>query len=368
MPDISANFAKRRQRYRKLLRTIGATSALITDETNVSYLTGFQGDSSYLWLDDKRELLLSDSRYSTQIQEECPELDVALRDSRINIQQLAVQEIKKTATKSVAFENQNIQKWVYDLLAGGLNSDLVPADGLVEKLRAVKDKTELKKIRSAIGIAERSFQVIRSQITAEQTELQIAHNLEHQIRQFGGTRCAFDPIVGVGPRGALPHGKPSNKQIHEAPFVLIDWGAQFDGYLSDLTRILVTGKISPKLRKIHNLVLKAQLAAIRKVRAGAKLIDVDRAARKTIEDGGFGKKFGHGLGHGFGMKIHEHPFLTPTANGVLETGMVITIEPGIYLPQWGGVRIEDDLLVTADGCEVLTNAPKELDQCIVDMR
>lgn len=366
---MQATFAKRRQKLRKLLKAEGADSALITDELNVRYLTGFTGDSSFLWLNDKQEVLLSDTRYAIQIQEECPQLDVALRDSKIDIIQLAAKTVKQTGSKNLALEAHRLIKTKYDRIVAGLPAiNIVPTTGLVEKLRAIKDKTELATIKTAIGIAERSFNVIRSQLTPDQTELQIAHNLEHQIRAFGGTRCAFDPIVGVGPRGALPHGKPSDKQVHESLFMLIDWGAEFKGYASDLTRILVTGKISPKLRKVYNLVLKAQLAAIRKIRGGAKLADVDQAARKTIADGGYGSKFGHGLGHGFGLFIHENPFLTPTATGTLETGMVITIEPGIYLPQWGGVRIEDDILVTKDGCEVLTSVPKELDQCITDMR
>ena len=366
---MQATYARRRRQLRKLLRSTGADSLLVTHELNVTYLTGFSGDSSFLWLGRKNELLLSDSRYTVQISEECPELDIAIRDSKINIVQLACKTIGKTGTKTMALESHHLTKSRFDEIAEGLGNVVpIPVTGLVEKLRAIKDKTELAFIRKAIGIAERSFNVIRSQLTFDQTELQIAHNLEHQIRAFGGTRCAFDPIVGVGPRGALPHGQPSGMKVGESPFLLIDWGAQYQGYASDLTRILVTGKISPKLKKVYNLVLRAQLAAIERVRDGAKLVDVDRAARKTIADGGYGKRFGHGLGHGFGLQIHENPFLTPSASGVLKSGMVITIEPGIYLPDWGGVRIEDDILVTKDGFEVLTGIPKQLDQCVVDMR
>lgn len=366
---MQATYANRRQRLRKLLMSAGADSALITDELNVTYLTGFTGDTSFLWLDGKQEILLSDSRYTIQISEECPELDLAIRDSGIDIFQLTEKTLGKTGSRRLALESHRLTKARYDQIVAGLPKITpVPTTGLVEELRAIKDKSELAKIRQAIGIAERSFNVIRSQLTVDQTELQIAHNLEHQIRAFGGTRCAFDPIVGVGARGALPHGQPSSTKVGEAPFLLIDWGAQNAGYSSDLTRILVTGKISPKLRKVHDLVLRAQLAAIGKIRPGARLADIDQAARKTIANGGFGKKFGHGLGHGLGLQIHENPFLTPTASGVLKTGMVITIEPGIYLPKWGGVRIEDDVLVTQGGFEVLTSVPKELDQCIVDMR
>ncbi|MDG2103119.1 MAG: Xaa-Pro peptidase family protein [Pirellulaceae bacterium] len=366
---MPVNYAKRRRSFRKLCKAAGADSALVTNETNVRYLTGFTGDSSFLWFDDKQEWLLTDSRYTVQLSQECPDLELISRDSKINIWQLAARTLGKAGTKKLALETHHLTKQNYDQLVDALPQVTpVPTSGLVEQLRAIKDKSELATIKKAIAIAERSFAVIRSQLTEQQTEIQIAHNLEHQIRAFGGSRCAFDPIVGVGKNGALPHGRPSaDSRIGDAPFVLIDWGAQYDGYASDLTRILVTARISPKLRKVYNLVLQAQLAAIGQIRDGAKLADVDRAARKTIEDGGFGKRFGHGLGHGFGLQIHESPFLTPTATGVLKTGMVITIEPGIYLPTWGGVRIEDDVLVTEDGFEVLTSAPKEIDQCVVSM-
>ncbi len=156
-------------------------------------------------------------------------------------------------------------------------------------------------------------------------------------------------------------------RIDEYPFVLIDWGAEFEGYASDLTRILVTGKISPKLAKVYNVVLKAQQAAIRKLRPGANFRDVDRAARKVIQEAGYGPHFGHGLGHGFGLQIHEKPFMNPTAVGSFQAGMVVTVEPGIYLTDWGGVRIEDDVLITRDGHEVLTSIPKQLEHAMVDI-
>ncbi len=365
---MQANYSRRRERFRRLFRKTGADAALVTNEINVTYLTGFTGDSSYLWLDANRELLLSDSRYAVQLSEECPEVEPVIRDTRIDILELAARTVPKTGCRQLALETHHLTKFKYDRLTTAWPAiTAVPTSGLVEQLRAIKDKAELRTIQTAIDIAERAFQVIRAQLTFQQTERQIAHNLEHQIRAFGGSRCAFDPIVGVGPRGALPHGKPSRSTVADAPFLLLDWGAQYQGYASDLTRILVTAKISPKLRRVYNLVLKAQLAAIAKIRHGAKLAEVDRAARKTIEDGGFGKKFGHGLGHGFGLQIHESPFLTPTAAGVLKSGMVVTIEPGIYLPDWGGVRIEDDVLVTDEGHQMLTQLPKQLDQCVVDM-
>ncbi|MGI9515611.1 MAG: M24 family metallopeptidase, partial [Pirellulaceae bacterium] len=333
---MQPDYAKRRRKFRKLLKPAGANNALITDTVNVTYLTGFTGDSSYLWLASGQEVLLSDSRYAVQIAEECPGLPCEIRTAKTDLIQLTARVLKKGGSGTLALESHRLTKRDYDRITDAVSQMTpVPTSGLVEQLRAIKDKYEIQTIRKSIAIAERAFQVIRAQLSPEQTELQVAHNLEHQIRAFGGTRCAFDPIVGVGPRGALPHGTPSGRQIGESGFTLVDWGAQFQGYSSDLTRILVTGKISAKLRRVYELVLRAQLAAIRQVRHGASLVKVDQAARKTIENGGFGRRFGHGLGHGFGLQIHESPFISPSAKGVLQSGMVVTIEPGIYLPDWG---------------------------------
>jgi Xaa-Pro aminopeptidase len=188
----------------------------------------------------------------------------------------------------------------------------------------------------------------------------VAHELEHLMRRFGARKAAFDPIVAVGPRAALPHAHPTEARLAEAPFVLIDWGAiSARGYRSDLTRVLTTATIPPKVEELYRVVLTAQQTARALVRPGAQCCDVDAAARQVIEDAGFGPFFGHGLGHGIGLDIHEGPRLAATSKGELKAGMVVTIEPGLYLPDVAGVRIEDDVLVTPDGCEVLTSVPRE---------
>lgn len=360
--------AHRRKRLRQVLRQQQLPAALITDATNVTWLTGFTGDSSWLLVDTDQDILISDSRYEIQIGEECPELTREIRTSRIQLIDFAAGIIGKARPRQLALEAHRLTKSSYEQLATALaETTVVAATDLVEPLRAIKDRYEIATIEESIRIAERAFAVIRNQLVPDQTELQIAHNLEHQIRQFGGSRCAFDPIVGVGQRGALPHGQPSHFRVQEAPFLLIDWGAIYKGYCSDLTRILVTGKLTARLRKVYDVVLRAQQAAIGKIRPGVELAAVDRAARKIIEDAGFGKRFGHGLGHGFGLQIHESPFMAPSASGTLEAGMVVTVEPGVYLPDWGGVRIEDDVLVTSDGHQVLTRCPRELEECVVEL-
>jgi Xaa-Pro aminopeptidase len=193
----------------------------------------------------------------------------------------------------------------------------------------------------------------------------VAAEIEYQARRFGAKALSFPAIVAVGPRAALPHATPTAAQLKSNDFVLIDWGANSGLYMSDLTRVIVTGKISPKLRKVYGVVLTAQLAAIDAIRPGVTCEEVDRVARKIISKAGFGRAFGHGLGHGTGLEIHEAPRLAAGQKTKLRPGMIVTVEPGIYLPGWGGVRIEDDILVTRTGHEVLSDVPKQLDDCVL---
>ena len=197
------------------------------------------------------------------------------------------------------------------------------------------------------------------------TERDLAAELEYQARKFGAKALSFPAIVAVGPRAALPHATPTSQRLDASDFILVDWGVNSGLYMSDLTRIIVTGRISPKLRKVYGVVLAAQLAAIEAIRPGRTCEQVDNVARKIISKAGFGPAFGHGLGHGTGLEIHEAPRLAVGQKTKLRPGMIVTVEPGIYLPGWGGVRIEDDILVTRTGHEVLSNVPKQLDECIL---
>jgi Xaa-Pro aminopeptidase len=237
--------------------------------------------------------------------------------------------------------------------------------GMVEHLRQVKDKEELALIRGAARIAEKSFAVIRAGLRLEQTEKQIGDALEHQMRLFGGDGPAFDSIVAVGLRAALPHAKLADQHVGGGDILLVDWGAQWRLYKSDLTRVLVTGKISTKLRRVYEVVLSAQAKAIKAIRPGVPTTEVDAAARKVIAEAGFQRRFNHGIGHGLGLEIHESPRMTGKNTAALKPGMVVTVEPGVYIPGWGGVRIEDDVLVTRDGHEVLTSLPKQFEEMVV---
>jgi Xaa-Pro aminopeptidase len=353
-------FHSRRDKLRKLIERSGADALLVTNFVNVTYLTGFTGDSSYLLVTRSGEILLSDARFTTQLAEECPGLEALIRSPTTNLVSFVARAIKASKAVRLAFEGESMTVALRDRIADKLPKlALAPTNGVVEKLRIVKDREEISEIRRAISQAERAFAVVRAAIRPEQTEKEIADNLDHQMRLFGAKRSSFPPIVAVGPRSALPHAPPTEQRFGDGAFVLIDWGADGGLYKSDLTRVLHTARIPPKVQRVYGVVLKAQLAAIKAIRPGVTCHDVDAAARGVIEQAGFGRRFGHGLGHGIGLDVHESPRLGPKQKLPLRAGMVVTVEPGIYLPGFGGVRIEDDVLVTRCGHEVLTSVAKQ---------
>jgi Xaa-Pro aminopeptidase len=356
----------RRQKLRRQLKEEGLDALLVTNFTNVTYLTGFTGDDSYLLVTRQGDVLISDQRYTTQLEEECPGLELSIRGPGVKMLDFTAKAIEKSKASRLGVEADSMTVGLRDALAKQLPKvELVPTAGWVEELRLIKDKDEIDRTRRACDLARRTFEVVRAKLTGEMTELQVANELEYQSRQFGAKGMSFASIVAVGPRAALPHARPTGRRIGESEFTLIDWGVNEGLYMSDLTRVLATARISPKLRKLYGVVLKAQQAGIDAVRPGATCEEVDRAARSVIEKAGYGKEFGHGLGHGIGLEIHEAPRLAQGQARELKPGMIVTIEPGIYFPGWGGIRIEDDVLVTRNGHEVLTSVPKELDECVV---
>jgi Xaa-Pro aminopeptidase len=360
------NYKKRRDNLRRSIRKENVDGLLITNFLNVTYLTGFTGDDSYLLVTPDGETLLSDPRYTTQLEEECPKLKLFIREQGQQMLSAVVHVLGKAKLKRLGVESASMTLDLHRSIDEELPKvELVPTTRLVEDLRMIKDRSEIEETRQACRYAERAFEVVRAVLTPEMTERDVAAQLEYQARRFGAKGLSFPPIVAVGPRAALPHANPTDKKIGSDDFTLVDWGAYTGLYMSDLTRLIVTGKISPKLRKIYGVVLKAQLAAIDAIRPGRTCEQVDRVARRIITKAGFGKEFGHGLGHGLGLEIHEDPRLAVNRTAELRPGMIVTVEPGIYLPGWGGVRIEDDVLVTRNGREVLSNVPKLLDECLL---
>ena len=358
--------AARRDRLRPVLAAEGIDALLVTSGHNVTYLTGFTGDSSFVVLTPNRVVLVSDPRYVGQIGDECPELETHIRPVSRKLHEAVGDVLTGLGVRRVGCESSLSLAEFEALREAAPLIDWKPAADRVEKLRAIKDEVEIASIREAVDIAERAFAVFRGLLSPDDTEKSLADAMDHYVRRCGGVGCSFPPIVAVGERAALPHCPPTSRRVCESGLLLVDWGAVSSGlYRSDLTRVLPTHRkgssMGDRLASIHALVLRAQEAAIRAVRPGAVCMDVDAAARAVIADGGHGDHFGHGLGHGVGLQIHEAPAVRPLSETVLEPGMVITIEPGIYLPGWGGVRLEDDVLVTPDGHEVLTRVPKDLE-------
>ncbi|WP_419193303.1 M24 family metallopeptidase [Kolteria novifilia] len=350
----------------RALKSKGADALLVSDPVNVAYLTGFRGDSSELLVTKSRSLLLSDGRFTDQVAEECPGLDAVIRGTGESMTKAITKTLKKLGCRAIGFERAYLTVARHEALKEALPSaEWVGLENMVEDLRQIKDREEIAQIREAIAFAERAFGILRASLRLSDTEKSLADDMEHYLRRSGATQCAFPSIIAAGRRAALPHAIPTDQPIGESEFVLIDWGAKGTFYHSDLTRVLVTRKISRKFAKIYETVQKAQSQAIDAIRPGVTAGDVDAVARGVIEKAGHGSAFSHSLGHGIGMAVHEGPGLRRGSETVLEPGMVVTVEPGIYLNDWGGIRLEDDVLVTKDGHEVLTSVPKHLEETVV---
>jgi Xaa-Pro aminopeptidase len=353
--------AQRRQNLARCLADEGLDALLNTSPISVSYLTGFSGDSSHLILAPGRAVLVSDARYTEQIAAECPGLETVIRPTAQTVLQASAGVLNRLGARAIGFESNHLTVADWETFRDLVKTaEWKPGRDRVERLRAVKDPSEVAAIREAIDFAERAFTVFRALLRPEDREKDLCDALDHYMRRTGAQGASFPSIVAVGERAALPHAPPTEKAVAEDDLLLVDWGASGRFYKSDLTRILSTRRISPKLEEVYKVVLTAQERAIRTIRPGVKGCDVDAAARTVIAEAGYGDFFGHGLGHGIGLQVHEGPALRPDSDAVLEPGMVTTVEPGIYLPGWGGVRIEDDVLVTPDGCEVLTRVAKDL--------
>jgi Xaa-Pro aminopeptidase len=363
---MTTRFEERRDKLRRAIRKAGAEALLVTDFINVTYLTGFTGDDSYLLVRLDGETILSDGRYTTQLDEECPELDRHIRKPGAPMHKEVAKVVGKAKLAKLGIEADSITVGLRNQIADEMPKvELVVTSGLVEQLRQIKDKDEIAQTREAVRFAEKAFEVLKATLRPDKTEKEIADELEHQMRLFGAKTAAFPSIVAVGARAALPHAKPGLDTVASSSMLLVDWGAEGRLYKSDLTRTLVTGKIPPKLQEVYGVVLRAQLAGIEAIRPGVKAVDVDRVAREIIHKAGYGRYFDHGLGHGVGLQIHEGLRLNPVTETQLEAGMIVTVEPGIYLPGRFGVRIEDDVLVTRSGHEVLTSVPKQWDEIVI---
>lgn len=341
---------------------------LVTDETNVSYLTGFTGDSSYLLLRPTNSVVISDFRYTTQLEEESPDLDRTIRGSDVPLGDLTSKTIRAAGVKRLGMESNTLSVDTFNSLSNTLPGvEWVGCPGLIEvELRSVKDQDEVAEIRLALEFAQQGFSQLLTRLNPGMSEFEAAYELEHTMRKLGARGHAFPAIVAKDDRAAMPHYSPGTQPIGGGTLLLIDWGAETHSrYRCDLTRTLVIGEPNSQLENVYSVVLEAQRLAIAAIAPGQSCREIDAIARNYIADNGFGDRFGHGLGHSFGLKIHEQPRFSPISNDVLQPGMVVTVEPGIYLPGWGGVRIEDDVLVTRDGHEVLSSLPRSFESARV---
>jgi Xaa-Pro aminopeptidase len=356
--------AARLERLRPSLAEADCQVLLVTNLTNVRYLTGFTGSAGLLLVRSTGEdVLFTDGRYSTQSAEQLGAAGVGAEVVIGNVAEQQAALAKAVVPGRVGLEAGHAtwgqQRQYASLLGAGV--ELVPTDGLVEVLRRVKDEGELARIEAAAAIADAALAEVKPRLRERPTEREFGLELDFTMRRLGAADVSFETIVASGPNGAKPHARPSDRRVGEGELVVLDFGALVDGYHSDMTRTVCVGApATARLAEIVEVVAESQAAGVDAVRAGSTAREVDDVCRRSIAEAGYGEFFVHGTGHGVGLDIHEHPLLNQLATANPDAGFVVTVEPGVYLPDEGGVRIEDSVVVLADGCRRLTNAPKDL--------
>ena len=358
-------FAPRLKRLRNSLPEHKIDSLLVTNPADIRYLTGFRGEDAYLLVALKgKARLISDSRFETELRSLKKRLSIIIRTGPMI--PAVVNLADKISLTCMGVQAEYLTVSVRSQLQRKLGAKrLRNTEGLIRNLRVIKDEAELKLLRKAGQIQQKALDLTLKTVKAGQTETEVAARLAYEMRNLGADGEAFPSIVAARANGALPHAVPGRTRLAAGQPLLIDWGASYQGYRSDMTRTFTLGRWSAKMREIYGIVVESQLAGIAAVQPGARCADVDKASREVIEAAGYGKLFGHGLGHGIGLDVHEAPGLNRRSNEVLQPGMVVTIEPGIYIPGTGGVRIEDDVLVTDRDHKVLTNYPKDIESMVI---
>ena len=333
---------------------------VVSSPENIRYLSGFSGSLGYLVIGSAATEILGDSRYWLQIEAEAPGFTLVRSGASHGLWTLVAERLKALGLRRVGFESQHLTVDQHQRLSAALPAELslVPTAGLVEELRIVKSAEEVALLRTVASIAGRAFDRVRSAIRSGVRERDVAFLLEQTFRELGADGPAFETIVASAERGALPHGRASDRVLERGDMVVVDFGATAGGYHSDTTRTIVVGEPTTEQARVIEAVRQAQLASMALMKPGVAADAIDRRAREALA--GEAHAFGHGLGHGIGLQVHERPFLSPTDHTALRAGMVITNEPGIYIPGWGGVRLEEMVLITETGPEVLTSASWEI--------
>jgi len=352
---------KRIDAIRKKTKTENLDGFVVTHLDHVRYLSGYTGSNGLLVITNREAQFLTDFRYTDQARKEVTGAKVKVIEKGDLIGNLAdFPEFNKKNLR-LGYSSGYLPVAGAEQLKSVLsNALLIPADYIMSDLGWVKDRDEIASTRRAVKISDIAFERILPIITPGVRERELAAELEYQMAMLGSEKPAFESIVASGPRSAMPHGVATSRKIKKGDLITFDFGATVNGYVSDITRTVVLGKATSRQKRIYGIVLRSQLAGIKKVKAGIAGKDVDDVCRKIISKAGYGKQFGHGTGHGIGFYIHMGPRLAPKSENKLAVNQIFTIEPGIYISGWGGVRIEDDVLVTRKGGEVLNKAPKNL--------
>ncbi|MGE4589601.1 MAG: M24 family metallopeptidase [Acidaminococcaceae bacterium] len=345
----------RLDRLRHFLQERCLSGIFIKGLSSIRYFTGFSGDDSLLFIDNRQAVIVTDSRYTLQAVSQAPDCFVLEHTDGL------WEAIKKInfSGRLFGFDGDSFSYQDYQLLSSQLGDSILSSFSLVS-LRSIKDEMEIELIKKAVAISDKAFEFMLDNLHEGMREIEAAALLEYEMRRLGSEGVSFPTIVASGTRSALPHGIASSKVIEKGDFVTFDFGATYCGYHSDITRTLVVGKASSWQQKIYELVCEAQMLGIKNAKAGMTGAELDALVRSYITSRGYGQYFGHGLGHGVGLDIHELPVASRRGKEKLAANMVVTVEPGIYIPGKGGVRIEDVIVITPDGCNVLTNASKIL--------
>jgi len=346
-------------KLREAMKQNGFEAVLITKPENRRYVSGFTGTSGIVVVTQTNAWFVTDFRYKDQAASECEGFEILIHTPEKSVYQV----LNELELKSLAFEDENMTVSQYNTYISEMGqTEFVSISQMVEGLRIQKTHDEIDMIRKSAAITDAGFSHIISYIKPGMKEIEVALELEMFMKKQGASALSFDIIVASGLRSSLPHGRASEKIIEDGDFITMDFGCIYKGYCSDMTRTVVVGEASEKQKKVYETVLKAQEAALKAIKPGISGKDADKVARDIITEEGFGEYFGHGLGHGVGLEVHEAPRLAPIGEKILKENMVVTDEPGIYIPDFGGVRIEDLIVVTEEGCERLSTSPKHLIQ------
>lgn len=352
-------FDKRQRAVRNIVEVNQLDGILLVNLENIRYFCGFTGSDGALLVTPDEAFFLTDSRYWTQAEEEVKRSRIVHYKKKLEgiVSLLSGLKLKKVGVEGSFFTLSSYQ-FLMKTLGDGVAC--ISLEDEIKNLRAVKDSHELSLIRAAIDLSTRSFSHIMGILKEGAVEKEVALEMEFFMKKNGAEATGFDIIIASGKRSALPHGRASDKRIDQGDFILIDFGLRVQGYHSDQTRTLVCGKPTQEQEKIHQIVKQAHDLAIGSIRPNIPFFEIDRMARDHIKNQGYGDYFGHGLGHGIGLAVHEDPVVNGENKGLIQEGMVFTVEPGVYIPGWGGVRVEDMILVSSHGAEVLTHLPTEL--------